>query len=302
MTDRAAHFVAGRYRLGVVAVVIVTATAWMVIARQFDPGAVLPVIVASVTSIAIAIYWALRSVATASAFVIACLIGGCVLLPSGPFGQMRTIKRDGQCFTNLRQISSALQAYHDVNSSFPPAYTTDTYGQPLHSWRVLILPYMSEQDLYEQFNLDEPWNSQHNQKVARHTPVAFRCPMAWQDHPSGAGVTQYVAVVGKDTMWPKAEAVKLAEVTSDPSRTIMVVEWPDSNIAWNEPRDFPLSDWGLLADSLPRHASGTKNLHSLFVVMANGKVNRFDFSEIPPDKRQLLFLRMAKEATKVPKD
>ena len=47
-----------------------------------------------------------------------------------------------QCTNNLKQIAAALQAYHQANGCFPPAYIADKSGKPMHSWRVLILPYL----------------------------------------------------------------------------------------------------------------------------------------------------------------
>jgi len=42
----------------------------------------------------------------------------------------------------------------------------------MHSWRVLILPYMGEeeQQLYSRYNLNEPWNSPENHKLAALRP------------------------------------------------------------------------------------------------------------------------------------
>ena len=41
----------------------------------------------------------------------------------------------------------------------------DPNGKPLLSWRVQILPYIEEQQLYQDFHLDEPWDSEHNIKL-----------------------------------------------------------------------------------------------------------------------------------------
>lgn len=54
------------------------------------------------------------------------------------------------CGNNLRQIVVALHNYHDVYGSFPPAYIADKSGRPMHSWRVLVLPFMEQTLLYNQ--------------------------------------------------------------------------------------------------------------------------------------------------------
>jgi len=50
-----------------------------------------------------------------------------------------------QCKNNLKQIGLAFHDYHDKFGSFPPAYTVDSNGRLLHSWRSLLLPYLAQQ-------------------------------------------------------------------------------------------------------------------------------------------------------------
>ena len=49
-----------------------------------------------------------------------------------------------------------------VDRVFPPRAILDKNGKPLLSWRAQMLPNLEEIALYEQFHLDEPWDSQHN--------------------------------------------------------------------------------------------------------------------------------------------
>ena len=70
------------------------------------------------------------------------------------------------CQGRLRQIALALQCYHDVYKSFPPAYVADETGKPMHSWRVLILPFLEQKALYDQYRFDEPWDGPNNGKLA----------------------------------------------------------------------------------------------------------------------------------------
>ena len=68
---------------------------------------------------------------------------------------------------NLKQIGLAMINYEQANKTFPPAYKADKDGKPLLSWRVLILPYLESNSLYEQFHLDEPWDSAHKRLIAQ---------------------------------------------------------------------------------------------------------------------------------------
>ena len=91
--------------------------------------------------------------------------------------------RRARCVNNLKQIGLAMYNYHDQYGCFPPAYTADEHGRPLHSWRVLLLPYLECEDLYDQLRLNEPWNSPYNQQVLKDSdvPSVFRCPSAVDD-------------------------------------------------------------------------------------------------------------------------
>ena len=80
-----------------------------------------------------------------------------LLLPA--VQQVREAARRTTSMNDMRQIVLAIHNYDAANLSFPPA--KGRAGQEL-SWRVHILPYLDEMQLYEQFNLDEPWNSPHN--------------------------------------------------------------------------------------------------------------------------------------------
>ncbi len=86
--------------------------------------------------------------------------------PRPTAAQLETIK--GQ----LHDIALAMHNHHDVWDSFPfpsaaPAERRDAQGQPHLSWRVYLLPYLDQGNLYERFHLDEPWDSPHNLRSCR---------------------------------------------------------------------------------------------------------------------------------------
>ena len=55
----------------------------------------------------------------------------------------------------------------------PPAVKYSPAGQPLYSWRVLILPELGAKWLYDQYKLDEPWDSPHNTKLIAQMPKLY---------------------------------------------------------------------------------------------------------------------------------
>jgi hypothetical protein len=143
---------------------------------------------------------------------------------------------------NLKQIALALLNYHDTFNRFPAAYTMDDAGKPLLSWRVHILPFVEQRELYDQFHLDEPWDSPHNRELIAYIPEIYRAPGSAAE----PGKTNYLGVRGDDKMFvtPKAsgrqpQGVGLRDVTDGTSNTLMVVEAGDeSAVEWTRPTDF----------------------------------------------------------------
>jgi prepilin-type processing-associated H-X9-DG protein len=169
----------------------------------------------------------------------------------------REAARRAQCNNNLKMIVLALQNYHDDHGMFPPAFIPDKDGKPMHSWRVLLLPYMEEKPLYDKYNFQEPWDGPNNSKLLMNpVPYAYR----WYQCPSdarigrGTGVwTSYVAVVGPRTAWPGAQMRKMSEIADGTANTVLVMEDQSTRIPWMEPRDLMLDEaLGVLTSSDPR--------------------------------------------------
>jgi len=80
------------------------------------------------------------------------------------------------CANHEKQIGIAFHNYHDSYGALPPLYTVDEDGKPLHSWRVLILPFIEQQEMYRQIRLDEPWDSDHNRQFHDRMPSIYKCP------------------------------------------------------------------------------------------------------------------------------
>lgn len=153
--------------------------------------------------------------------------------------------RLGSCRNNLRTIGLALHNYHAQHGRFPPAYVADAAGRPMHSWRVLILPYLQESDaknICEQYRFDEPWNSPHNQKLAAQVPFALRCVTTSVAEPGAPLATHYVAVTGPGTAWPGPTGACVKDMVDGTDKTIHLVEIAGSDIHWMEPRDVTLEE------------------------------------------------------------
>jgi len=145
------------------------------------------------------------------------------------------------CTNNLKQFGIALHNYRDACGVFPPAYFADADGKPMHSWRIILLPYFEDpalKDLSKQYRFNEPWNSPHNLKLADKMPPVYRCPAS--DGPKGEA--NYLAVVGKETGWPGADSLTLRQIRDGTANTIALVEVANSGINWLDPRDLSVDE------------------------------------------------------------
>ena len=88
----------------------------------------------------------------------------------------REAARRMQCVNNIKQIVLAFHNYHDAQNGFPVLYTVDADGKPLHSWRVLILPFIEQTELYDKIRLNEPWDSEYNKQFHNVVVPAYVCP------------------------------------------------------------------------------------------------------------------------------
>jgi prepilin-type processing-associated H-X9-DG protein len=191
----------------------------------------------------------------------------------------REAERRAYCLNNLKQIGLATQSYHDANGHFPPAYTIDKDGQPLQSWRVLLLPFLEESGLYRQINIEEAWNSLDNRAVANNMPSIYRCP---SDGGGNLSETSYVVVGGSGTAFEGSRSSSLKDLR-DPSRTVLVIELPGSEIGWTEPRDLDVGTWDFRLASAER----CNHLGVVNILFADGHVQSLDLSTDPQSLRQL---------------
>ena len=135
---------------------------------------------------------------------------------------------------NLKQIGLGMHNYHSVYNRLPPTAITDDNGKPLLSWRVAILPYIEQQALYEQFRLDEPWDSDHNIKLVEQMPAVFADPSL----PLPLGMTVFQGLTDKGGVLEKDRENRFRDITDGTANTIMVVEAHASEaVEWTKPAD-----------------------------------------------------------------
>jgi hypothetical protein len=189
---------------------------------------------------------------------------------------------------HMTPILFAIAEYSHAHGSLPPAYISDKKGRPMHSWRVLILPYLGYGNLYERYNFKEPWDSPSNHLLAKEMPREYRCPAS-----SGQSdtATNYVAVIGSSTPWPGERAVRNDEFEVDETATPLLVEIAESDIDWMSPRDmaFEQAIKGVNVD--PSGGISSNHPGGAYVGFIDGFVSFLYDDVVGDDLRRLLTLR-----------
>jgi len=201
-------------------------------------------------------WWSLTHLAVA-VLCLMCLIA--LLLPA--VASAPAAARRAACSNNLRQIMLALHVYHDVNKCFPPAYVADKNGKPMHSWRVLILPWLQYGVLYDAYDFNEPWDGPNNRKLLAARPNDYVCPSDDKARSPSATQTSYVAIVGANAAWTGEKSTDLKELAGKGglAKTIMLVEVANSGIQWSEPRDLSLEAIAKAAAAAPNSVGFVKH-------------------------------------------
>jgi prepilin-type processing-associated H-X9-DG protein len=189
--------------------------------------------------------WLIVLIAGGALMAFMAFIGILIALLLPAVQQAREAARRTQCKNNLKQIGLALHNYHDTYNSFPPAYVADSDGRPMHSWRVLILPYLDQQALYQSYDFTQPWDSPANQFVLQSMPPVFACP---SNPAQGGNTTAYAAAFGPDCVFSGPEGVKIQTIVDGTSNTVMVGEATRAAIPWTQPQDVDIQAHPALND------------------------------------------------------
>jgi hypothetical protein len=181
---------------------------------------------------------------------------------------------------NLKQIGVACHNFHEVHRKLPfpagPADQPEAQKNKL-SWRVHLLPYLEQAPLYEQFKLEEAWDSPHNKALIDKMPDVFK--LSDETKP---GHTQFVVPKGMGFVVDGDAARGIADFTDGTSNTIMVVTVAlDKAEPWTKPGGFEL-DPTKAAEVLGGHPAG------FLALLADGSVQVMPTSINPETLRALL--------------
>jgi hypothetical protein len=135
---------------------------------------------------------------------------------------------------SLAQIGFAIRQYVETHGHLPPAVVRGKDGTPLYSWRVLILPYLDESELYDEFQKDQAWDSASNKPLLEKMPRMFVPALGGSDDPPYS--TRYQVFVGPGTAF-EHDGLTWQDFPDGLANTFLVVEAKDP-VPWTKPADL----------------------------------------------------------------
>jgi prepilin-type N-terminal cleavage/methylation domain-containing protein len=168
----------------------------------------------------------------------------------------RESARRAQCQNNLKQLGLGCLLYHDAKKVYPPGHTGwgDTPATDYqHSWMTLILPFVEEQALYDQYDFDKQWSqglngrnvtrSENGNLEVQLCPSSSHTDFAQGDYAgiNGCGTYNHDGVAIPDgwakgecyeaglmpatgSAWPQNRPVSIQKVTDGTQYTILLGE------------------------------------------------------------------------------
>jgi len=174
--------------------------------------------------------------------IIGILIG--ILMPA--VQAARESGRRTSCLNNLHQMGIALQAYHEVEGSFPTGCVETRAGQfgdaakekRQLAWSAYILPFLEQKNLADKIDFTKPFDHEDNAVAAAVVLPVYLCPSAGEPgrQHDGRGATDYGGIYGERIMGPNNppkgtmlynRVVRISQIRDGASNTLIVGE--DSN-------------------------------------------------------------------------
>jgi hypothetical protein len=176
---------------------------------------------------------------------------------------------------NLRSISLAMMNYQSANMHFPPAYIADEDGKPMHSWRVLLLPFLEQENLYERYSFDEPWDGPNNSKLHDEIVELYQCPTG-DARGSGVNGSHYMVVVGQGTGFEADHETTMAEVRDGTTNTLLLVEVRSPTTHWMEPVDLTLAEALMRFSDAPTAEASVDQVSEITVSLMDASTHTID--------------------------
>jgi hypothetical protein len=152
-----------------------------------------------------------------------------------------------QCASNISKLAYGLRAFLDHNGGFPSGTWPNSSLPPAVrlSWYMAILPYIEQNDVYQEIDKTVGWNSPPNATCSHQRPYLLHCPAIDLVSLPQTPATNYIgsAGTGKDAPdLPKGDPrcgvfgfdrrTTLADITDGAANTLMIVESGAATGSW----------------------------------------------------------------------
>jgi len=209
--------------------------------------------------------------------VAAVLVAAVILLLPVSRGGAREAARRSQCANNLKSIGRAIDAYSREHGSLPPPFSVDADGHPLHSWRVLLLPYLDDGAAAGAIDVEKRWDDPANATAGLATAEPYRCPSLR----APAGTTTYQLVVSPEGLVHPDRSATREEAASADRNTILVIEVPEGRaVPWMGGGDAGVEV--LMGSDEGCHPGG------VMALFADGSIGFLHIGSLPLDVRRSL--------------
>ena len=167
--------------------------------------------------------------------IIGILIG--IFLPA--VQAVREAARRTQCANNLKQIGLALHNHHAAKQEFPIGTvewrpSNDPSKRQL-AWSVFLLPYLEQQNVFDQLDLQQPFDAADNAIGASTILSVYLCPSSIRedDQPEGRGACDFGGIFGERITSPNNppkgvmlidRAISIRDIKDGTSHTLIVAE------------------------------------------------------------------------------
>jgi hypothetical protein len=208
--------------------------------------------------------------------------------PVGPMGGVPTSRT--VCKNNMHLLGLVLYNYRDEFDAWP----LHVGGDPPHSWRVDLLPYLDQAPLHGQYDFTATWDSEANRAISNREIFAYHCPSHGDYQEGQPFPTSYALLIGDEAAWTANGFIEPDDIPDGASNTAILTEACGLNIIWTDPRDVDLAT-APIGINLPGDAPGrspgvVSSYHPLGppVLMADGSVRNLKLDTDPAVLKALL--------------
>jgi uncharacterized protein DUF1559 len=214
--------------------------------------------------------------------------------------QLASTRDERKALNNLKQLAIAMHAFNDSMGRLPGDVMVTDNKTTAWSWRVQILPYVEQDNIYRQLDFTKSWDDPGNLKLLEgfEMPKVFELP--GREAPKGHTYYRIFSLPknSKATVSPffkeGERGPNIAAIPDGTSNTFMIVEAGEA-VPWYKP-DVLAYD-----GKLPLQAIGDPDADRLIVAFGDGSVRSYRPSKLSEKTIRALITIDGGEVVEVPR-